>query len=610
MAYIDLINELTSEDKKRIENYIYTFGCSEDRFIGIDNWLSNWSHSNQILYRLLGNKLIHKVEFTYEKDKSALKREFVELIHYSHFKKSYHDFYVLIIKSLEEDNQLNKEQLDFFNHLLNYDNFINDKISHGIKYKAPNAKKMLQIQAGAKPLKAINRVINYFKDIYTFEGFEEFRVKHSLIMNDKILKGQLCISIHPLDFMTMSDNNSNWQSCMSWKNDGCYRVGTIEMMNSNNVLCCYLEAESPFVFNDKMKDTLGSWNNKKWRQLIYVNKNIIMSGKAYPYSQKNVTFELLNRIKDLAKENLNWNYKYGIEPYKDMLHITSAYRMENQRTWMKSKSSIKKNILWDTKGMYNDMLNDNTYEYYCYRNKVNNTKIYSVSGKCPCLMCGESIISKEYSDDDYNERYDNVGSTICNNCWDSIPECISCGQRSITNTEDTMEIKISNNNSKIETFFVCSDCYNTYAKTCPCCGKPIWVEPITIGEEDKKIKYYFSPRLYEYEKINYKESEHYISIVDPRFRNLKTANQKLLSMPKDFKELQTDIIYIERLYICNDCTNKNYNYKEITYKKDAHFWTKKRDNIKTYRIIDPEIGENMRLYSSKKVENKDAIFEI
>ena len=38
--YIDLIEKLPEIDKKRIENYILTYGSSEG-FIGIDKWLQN-----------------------------------------------------------------------------------------------------------------------------------------------------------------------------------------------------------------------------------------------------------------------------------------------------------------------------------------------------------------------------------------------------------------------------------------------------------------------------------------------------------------------------------------------------------------------------------------
>ena len=41
----------------------------------------------------------------------------------------------------------------------------------------------------------------------------------------------------------MSDNNSGWESCMSWRNNGCYRRGTVEMMNSPYVIVAYLMLE-------------------------------------------------------------------------------------------------------------------------------------------------------------------------------------------------------------------------------------------------------------------------------------------------------------------------------------------------------------------------------
>lgn len=241
MKYIDLIEALPAEDKVKIVNYI-TINATSDHFIGLDRWLQDWSHSKQNLYHLLGNSFIRQFPVTVEMPKTrVLERIHVALCNNNsswHFKDTYHRFYYDYIRDAE---WLTQDDRRFFNHLLDTENFYNGTCPLPLKIKRPDAQKMLQIQPGTKILKAVGRVIDYFKDIWEFDldHFENFKKLYAIIVSEKTLTGKLCVSIHPLDFMTMSDNDSNWTSCMSWKEQGCYHVGTVEMMNSNNVLCCY-----------------------------------------------------------------------------------------------------------------------------------------------------------------------------------------------------------------------------------------------------------------------------------------------------------------------------------------------------------------------------------
>ena len=478
MKYVDLVEKLSAEDKEKIANYIALYGSAKEHFIGVDKWLQNWSHSNQKLYHLLGDQLIRKFDYYYEKSSNDIGIDIVNKLFDTTFKKSYHEFYVKVIRKLYNEGEMSLDQKTGFNTLSDRINFIDDKVFMGIKYKKPNATRTLQIAPGTKPMRAFAKVIEYFKDDFEFEGFEDFRVMHAKILNDKKVKGELCVSIHPLDYMTMSDNSLNWSSCMSWRNEGCYHVGTIEMMNSNNVLCGYLSSKNDtFWFKDGTDDPAYSWNNKKWRCLVYVTKDIIMNGKAYPYRNDELSNRLITNVRDLAKENLNWNYTFGIEPYSDMKYINSSFTMDRAKDYVHINPR-KHNIIWDTKGMYNDMLNDHQAGYFCYRNKVKKNKVICVSGKANCLCCNSSIIEENYSDD-YNERYSCCGTAICNECENEYFRCDLC-----ENSNNGELIKINAYHLEWyrdycalekKTLKVCKKCYGTHARLCPDCGRPIWV---------------------------------------------------------------------------------------------------------------------------------------
>jgi hypothetical protein len=494
LMYIDLVAELSEEDKIKITNYIHTYGINKNHYIGTEQWLQNWSHSKQKLYKFLGNSFIQEFPFQYEKDYATLDREIYSKLFPLEFKSNYHTFYVEVIKKLVAEKKMDSKIAEGFSHLTDVENFITDKIKDSIKYKKENCKKALQIQSGMKPMRAFSKIIEYFKDDFHFENFEEFRLQHSRILNDKIVKGVMCISIHPLDFLTMSDNSLNWKSCMSWVDDGCYHLGTVEMMNSNNVVCCYLkDTKKDFYFNksQQTKDPLYSWNNKKWRVLAYVTKDIIMCGKSYPYLHQKMSDIVLEKIRTLAEQNLGWKYSFGPEIYMDMKHIDDEYKMENNRKWMRSKNTKKHNIIFDTKGMYNDMLNAHSAYYICYRNKVNHNKIISVSGKAPCLCCGETVLREDYDREnrfEYNDRYKDTGYVICEDCRDNFFTCNICEDPSFFDEFYTISVKTGNHLRRVH---ICEECFRKKVIKCPNCGRPMIISSKYIPED------YFLPSLNE-----------------------------------------------------------------------------------------------------------------
>ena len=117
------------------------------------------------------------------------------------------------------------------------------------------------------------------------------------------MDGELCLSIHPMDYMTMSDNDNNWQSCMNWMNNGDYRLGTVECMNSPYVLVAYLH--NP---NHSMSIGPYEWNSKHWRELFIIHPEMISEVKGYCFQDENLTNTILMWIKELAHNNLDWDY--------------------------------------------------------------------------------------------------------------------------------------------------------------------------------------------------------------------------------------------------------------------------------------------------------------
>ena len=446
----NLYSLLTPLDNKRIENYINRFATKN--YIGNEKYLEEWGKNNIKLYKLLGNQLIYKMPITIKKPDEALESDLHSLEGRHDFIDAFEELY-FALKEIEP--AYSKCRNDWM-PLLNTSYLKANKVlrTHNVNFMG----KTLKISEGTKLFKALNKIVIFVTNNYNnleqkdkdelkqFPNLkslsyllEDFRICHSIIFNNKILKGNLCLSIHPLDFMTMSDNNNNWSSCMSWKETGCYRTGTVEMMNSNLVICAYLDSEKNFFFNESGTEVSEeyTWNNKKWRQLFYCHKDIIVSGKAYPYSNTDLTMMVLEKLRELAKENWNQTYAYGIEPYRDMIHINTLYKFNRNRMWAKGIDSRKHNIIFDTHAMYNDIFNDKGTTYWCIRNKVKKNLILNLSGKVCCPCCGEyNVVEKidyddyskyllddsmpDFDDDDiydYNSQYAGTKRLVCSGCY-------------------------------------------------------------------------------------------------------------------------------------------------------------------------------------------------
>ena len=548
-----LLDAISAEDKAKIESYIYKFGVIKDNFIGIEKWLQFWSYSNQKLFKLLGNQLIYKIDIAYEKDHSTIFTEIQNKLVAHPFMIAYDNFFYNVIRKYFKEGIIDSDTKRNFHKLIECITLTDDVVKNSIKIKKPGCKKMLQIQAGMKPIRAIFKVISYFKEDYNFNQseFEDFRIKHSMVLNDKVVKGRMCFSIHPLDFMTMSDNANDWSSCMSWKTEGCYHLGTVEMMNSNNVICCYIESDIPFSWEDPESGEIQNWNSKKFRVLAYVTKDIIVNGKSYPFQNIDINKIVISTLRDLAKKNLNWSYSFGPEIYKDMIHINYASDIERNKEWIHRNKTTKHNIIFDTNAMYNDIFNDNGREYWCYRNKVKRNKVINLSGKANCLCCNNDV--KCYSDNyDYNERFTNCDSVICSDCQDEI-NCDCCRVENPTLKKYKVAFRYKNGYIVNKNF--CSNCWERYIKICPDCGKPYftnWNSYFNTGNVIKKFGEIVSQE-YPEDKLYYLRAEDGYA-----YKTREDLIAYWYLKKKMYDDNDDPILYVECLGLHNCGSCKNY----------------------------------------------------
>lgn len=489
----NLLEVLSKEDKKLIERYIALYGTTEDCVCDIDYYLRYWAQHKTKLYHLLGDQLIVKIPYKKELDDLQMRviweKNLNLKVHpiFEYIKKIINFFIANSNSNTEEDFNLLYRTL-----YKTTSPWIADKI--GIELKVKIKDKTIQFTKNMKPLKAISKIISFFKKIETTseneikdidKEYEDFRIHHSRWKDERIFKGNLVFSIHPMDFLTMSDNNSDWSSCMSWVKEGCYRIGTVEMMNSNNVMCVYLESLStPFVFD---AENHLEWNNKKWRELFYITKDIILCGVEYPYSNKDLSSTALDFLRTLAKDNMHWKYAFGPEPYKDMRYINSREDINRVRDFIDMGATKKHNIIFSTEGMYNDFM-EKSIENMCVRNKVKKNKVISISGPTVCACCGDaSILEYNYNYDD-EEPYGNTGDVYCEECKGE-NTCSNCEQ--FASPAQRLVAKYINNNAQEKEYCVkCKNRDDFYI--CSCCKKVKYIGDITYNSEQNQNFYYFA----------------------------------------------------------------------------------------------------------------------
>jgi hypothetical protein len=187
-----------------------------------------------------------------------------------------------------------------------------EKVYHFEGFKAT-------IKDGMKTIRTIQKVLTAM-GFDKMNLFEEWKNTINLTLTNLEVHTELVVSLNPIDFMTMSDNDCNWRSCMSWINTGCYSAGTIEMMNSNMVAVAYLRHTQDFNINLDEHTNL-QLPNKSWRALCYITKDIVLVGKNYPYTEDGIVKEVLKLVTDTLKKTMNWTYQFHNQPYKDLIHF-------------------------------------------------------------------------------------------------------------------------------------------------------------------------------------------------------------------------------------------------------------------------------------------------
>lgn len=383
---------IKNEEIEMIEYSRQTYGYENKDYngaISTKKFLIDWENSKTDLFKLLGNNLIYETPLKLEATQESIYKKLTSIRseEMPEFWRKAQDYLTINNKRglsyLLSDDTLSKRIYD------------KEDITLSDKHKIRKGMKIMKV------LKILNEEFCFATD----EEYEKFRIWHSMIFNSAVMEGTLCLSIHPLDYITMSDNDENWSSCMSWAKNGCYRRGTIEMMNSPYIIVAYLTNH-----DHKMKIDGNEWNSKKYRILIYVDQDIIVNIKAYPYQHKELNQKIVGIVRELAIKNLGWEYEDNLKCTEDNDFELANFEEDAY------------GCTFETNAMYNDFAAGVIHYYYDgigHKLSYNRYNYKNYSGLATCVYCGEEV---------YNDYNDEARDLICDSCAE-YEVCSCCGYR-------------------------------------------------------------------------------------------------------------------------------------------------------------------------------------
>lgn len=353
------------------------------------------------------------------------------------------------------------------------DSFFNNLVSHDYEYNGQIIKK------GMKMVKAFK----FFEDDKC--ALTDIQNHASRIIQEDKIEGKLCISVHPLDYLSLSENTYNWRSCHAL--DGEYRSGNLSYMVDKSTFICYLKSSK----EEKLPNFPFKWNSKKWRVLLYFSNdwNMIMAGRQYPFTTDvGLNFILTDLLK---MSGLNRNSCWTSWHDERLKRISFAegdgyFHLNHIYIPVGGELVRLDDLVINEPGsmQFNDLLQSSCYEpvyafrqygrYYdrCWGYEQGETTVlgtkFQIGGSVPCMRCGkhEIVISESMQCVQCEEEYGVLDD-------DDFGYCSCCGRHIYL--DDAHWIDDDN--------VVCEQCYQTETSHCDHCGRVVFNEDLSFNRE-------------------------------------------------------------------------------------------------------------------------------
>lgn len=339
----------------------------------------------------------------------------------------------------------------------------------------------IKIPKGTKIIKAFKYFCSDQKQLNLFQSQAS-----RLIQEDKI-SGTLCLSVHPLDYLSSSENTYNWRSCHSL--DGDYCAGNLSYMCDYTTVVCYIRGK-----DHKQLPHFGEveWNTKKWRMLFFVSddNNVYFAGRHYPFFCK----EAMDRVKtefwnllDTIQQISDW-HDDTIELYeykeKESSGVTRVADFVNPM-WPIGNALVNPEVMIQDQSElhYNDLLKSTVYDpYYCwntYNNVYPDRTYFKVGSKVICPFCGKEYLNSS-------------SALCCDSCYNTAKKSQSlgeyCGECHCCGTDvydaNAGGSYIDDNGEEI---YICLNCFEGQTHECDICHRYYDYDYLVEADENRYI---------------------------------------------------------------------------------------------------------------------------
>lgn len=434
--YSETVNSLLEPVQKVIayrENHLepYDYHALEGVKIMLQIWKKNKNYFYSELFNGYCVEEIGEVAVKLDSEqKKSLTREFIEKID-SDWADMFPDF--------EDYEDEARDLVDFLES--NFDMFFDNKTKY--QYEAPDG---TIISENSK----ISKSFKHFFD--NKELVRALQDKYSALIQQDKMTGTLCASIHPLDYLSSSENNYKWRSCHALNGD--FAGGNAGYMMDSCTMIFYLKGADDVKLPRFPKDVL--WNDKKWRMLVFISDEgrMIWAGRQYPFASDELKLFVLEYLRKIYNEDYpDWSDNYVT--MVDNHHLNEEYIFHPCGSLLPKKLFIKDAKL---SAHYNDLLYSSYYTPTYTMNErysIDSTDIPKVIvGHTPiCACCGQ-------------KKQINTSRFICDECEEVLnpPTCKYCGKIVESHSDLTWVYGVGD---------ICPECLEQQTQICEECGHRI-----------------------------------------------------------------------------------------------------------------------------------------
>lgn len=378
-------------------NEVLCHAANVSRVPALDDYMKEWRKNKERFIKMFNDQLIVEIE---EDITFTLTDEEKE--------KKFDDFVRILIEDsyYKPSDILDPKVVDFINN--NHDSFYDNTVTWAEDSSLIGMK--------------LTRALKFF--IHDKAVLDAYQTEMSRILQQNKVTGKFCLSVHPLDYLSSSENVSNWRSCHAL--DGEYAAGNLSYMMDPSTIVCYLRSSEGENYHLPHFPSSVTWNNKKWRMLLHVNEsnNALIISRQYPF----FTSEGPNLAKQVYETVSKKHFSdFYYKPFSRVFlgpNSETVYSLNEKYIVICGEPVPLKTLVHEVKNSmnYNDVLYSSVCDpqmaldidlHWC----VDASKVlpFEIGHAVKCVECGYDLLDSE------------MGGFRCPNCAEPREYCVYCG---------------------------------------------------------------------------------------------------------------------------------------------------------------------------------------